>query len=52
METKGNILADKSLDFGERMVNCFKFLSAEKKEYVMSNQLPQSCTVCPLGRQP
>ena len=44
METKGNILADKSLDFGERMVNCFKFLSAEKKEYVMSNQLYRSGT--------
>lgn len=44
MDTKDNILAEKSLAFGERMVKCFRFLSEEKKEFVMSKQLYRSGT--------
>ena len=39
-----NILAEKSLDFAVRTVNCYKFLSQEKKEFVMSKQLYKSGT--------
>ena len=37
-------MAEKSLDFGVRTINCFKFLSREKKEFVMSKQLYKSGT--------
>ena len=39
-----NILAEKSLDFAVRTVNCYTFLSQEKKEFVMSKQLYKSGT--------
>ncbi len=39
-----NILADKSLNFGVRIVNCFKFLTREKKEHMMSKQIYRSGT--------
>ena len=44
MEFKNNILAEKSLDFGIRVVNCYKFLSSERQEYVASKQLYRSGT--------
>ena len=39
-----NILAEKSSDFAVRTVNCYKFLSQEKKEFIMSKQLYKSGT--------
>ena len=36
---QNNILADKSTDFGERIVRCHQFLTKEKKEYVISKQI-------------
>lgn len=41
---KKNILKDKSFDFAVRVVNLYKFLITEKKEYVMSKQLLRSGT--------
>ena len=34
-----NIIEDKSFQFGVRIVNLYKYLTADKKEYVMSKQL-------------
>ena len=34
-----NILAEKTIEFAIRVVNCNKYLVTEKKEYTMSNQL-------------
>ena len=34
-----NIIEDKSFEFAVRIVNLYKFLNFEKKEYVMSKQL-------------
>ncbi len=39
-----NILKDKSFDFALRIVNLSKFLSTEKKEYVLSKQILRSGT--------
>lgn len=39
-----NVLAEKSLEFGVRTVNCYKYLSKDKNEYVMSKQLYKSGT--------
>ena len=41
---QNNILADKSTDFGERIVRCHQFLTKEKKEYVLSKQIYRSGT--------
>lgn len=41
---ENNLLAEKSLDFGVRCVNCYKHLSSAKKEFVMSKQLYRSGT--------
>ena len=41
---KNNILAEKSFDFALRIVNLYKYLYADKKEYVMSKQLLRSGT--------
>ncbi len=41
---KGNIIRNKSLLFAIRMVNLFKYLKRERKEYVMSNQILRSGT--------
>ncbi len=34
-----NIVVDKSFDFAVRIVNLYKYLTNEKKEYVLSKQL-------------
>ncbi|MBP5513878.1 MAG: four helix bundle protein [Bacteroidaceae bacterium] len=36
---KENILAEKTTKFAIRVVRCYKYLTEEKKEYVMSKQL-------------
>lgn len=41
---QNNILADKSTDFGIRIVRCHQFLTREKKEYVLSKQIYRSGT--------
>lgn len=41
---ENNVLADKSLSFAIRIVNCYKYLANEKKEYVMSKQILRSGT--------
>lgn len=42
--SKGNIIKDKSFDFAVRVVNLYKYLCSEKKEYVLSKQLLRSGT--------
>ena len=39
-----SITADKSFDFAVRIVNLYKYLTTEKKEYVLSKQLLRSGT--------
>lgn len=39
-----NAVVEKSFDFAVRIVNLYKFLSLEKKEYVLSKQLLRSGT--------
>lgn len=39
-----NVIKDKSFAFAVRVVKAYKFLSAEKKEFVMSKQLLRSGT--------
>ena len=39
-----SILRDKSYSFAVRIVNLFKFLQNEKKEYILSKQLMRSGT--------
>ena len=41
---KNNPLKEKSFDFSIRIVNLYRFLITEKKEYVMSKQLLKSGT--------
>ena len=41
---KNNPLKEKSFDFAIRIVNLYRFLITEKKEYVMSEQLLKSGT--------
>lgn len=41
---KENIVKDKSYKFALRIVNLFKFLSNEKREYVLSKQILRSGT--------
>ena len=41
---KNNPLKEKSFDFAIRIVNLYRFLITEKKEYVMSKQLLRSGT--------
>jgi four helix bundle protein len=43
-DMKENILKKKSFDFALRIINIYKYLHNEKKEYVMSNQLIRSGT--------
>lgn len=40
----GNVVKDKSFGFAVRIVNVYKFLTSEKKEFVMSKQLLRSGT--------
>ena len=44
MEEKDNIIADKSKKFAIRIINLYKYLLKEKKEYVLSKQLVRSGT--------
>ncbi len=39
-----NVLVDKSFSFSIRIVNLYKFLCSEKKEYVLSKQILRSGT--------
>ncbi len=39
-----NTVKDKSFDFAIRMVNLYKYLTSQKKEYVLSKQLLRSGT--------
>lgn len=41
---KNNIIQEKSFSFAVRVVNLYKYLTAEKKEYVLSKQLLRSGT--------
>ena len=41
---KKNIVKDKSFEFALIIVNCYKFLTEEKREYVLSKQLLRSGT--------
>ena len=41
---KSNIVLDKSFDFAVRIVNVYKYLVSEKREYVLSKQLLRSGT--------
>ncbi|MEN8929142.1 MAG: four helix bundle protein [Flavobacteriales bacterium] len=41
---KKNVVKDKSFEFALIIVNCYKFLTFEKKEYVLSKQLLRSGT--------
>ena len=44
MENKENVLKEKSYAFALRIVNLYKFLAMEKKEYVLSKQILRSGT--------
>ena len=35
-----NAIKDKSRDFAIRIINCYKYLTEEKKEFIMSNRRP------------
>ena len=39
-----NILAEKSIDFGTRIVKCHQYMCKEKKEYILSKQIYRSGT--------
>jgi len=41
---KENVVLTKSFDFAVRVVNLYKYLVSEKKEYVLSKQLLRSGT--------
>ena len=41
---KSNIVADKSKFFALRIINLYKYLCAEKSEYVLSKQVLRSGT--------
>ena len=40
----GNITKEKSFDFAIRIVNLYKFLTIQKREFVLSNQILRSGT--------
>lgn len=44
METNENIIAEKSKQFAIRIVNLYKYLLKEKKEFILSKQLVRSGT--------
>lgn len=44
MENKENVLRDKSYAFALRIVKLYKFLSDEKKEFVLSKQVLRAGT--------
>lgn len=39
---KGNLIAEKTVDFAVRIVKFYKYLCDEKKEYVLSKQILRS----------
>lgn len=39
-----NLLTEKSIEFAIRMTNCYKYLTEEKNEYIMSKQMFRSGT--------
>ncbi len=41
---RDNAALDKSFEFAVRIVNLYKYLSSEKKEYILSKQLMRSGT--------
>ena len=41
---KENVILDKSFDFAVRIVNLYKYLVTEKKEYILSKQILRSGT--------
>ena len=41
---ENNVIVDKSYAFAIRIVNCYKFLYTDKKEFVLSKQLLRSGT--------
>lgn len=43
-EVKRNVIRDKSFDFSVRIINLYKLLTGERKEYVLSKQLLRSST--------
>lgn len=44
MQTKNSIIRQKTIDFAVRVVNLYKYIINEKKEYVLSKQLLRSGT--------
>jgi four helix bundle protein len=44
MKKEDNIILKKSIDFAIRVVNCYKYLTSEKREFVMSKQMLRSGT--------
>ncbi|MDR0546120.1 MAG: four helix bundle protein [Dysgonamonadaceae bacterium] len=44
MERGGNIVKEKAFEFAVRMVNAYKFLNKEQKEFVLSKQMLRSGT--------
>lgn len=44
MNEKKNILIDKTFSFALRIINIFKYLHTEKKEFILSKQLLRSGT--------
>ena len=44
MKEKGNLAYDKAFDFAKNMVNLYKQLTSDKKEFVLSKQLLRSGT--------
>ncbi|WP_409993841.1 MULTISPECIES: four helix bundle protein [Chryseobacterium] len=44
MSEKKNVLKDKSFNFAIRIINLYKYLSANKNEYVLSKQLLRNGT--------
>ena len=44
METNDNIIAEKSKQFAIRIVNLYKYLLKEKREFILSKQLVRSDT--------
>ena len=41
---ENNVLAEKSIEFASRIVNCYKYLTKQKHETVMSKQVLRSGT--------
>jgi four helix bundle protein len=44
IDSKGNIILDKSFKFAVRIVKLYKYLCVEKREFILSNQILKSGT--------